>query len=193
MNSPRLAALAVVGGLMLGAPPAPSAQAPPPARGTIALEGTMKKVYRAVNTIVVTTIDGVDHVYHFTKDLLIHGGKSPADPFEGLREGTTVVVHYTTHDAQQSAEEIDRVGTEGLEETEGVVTRIDRRRKQITIRYDDRNTETLRLTERAAADAGKDVDQRGVGRTRVVVYYSTEAGQKVAHFFRRASDDQKPR
>lgn len=42
-----------------------SAQSPPPVQGTIALEGTMKKFYRAVNTIIVTTIDGVEHVYHF--------------------------------------------------------------------------------------------------------------------------------
>ena len=54
-----------------------SAQSPPPVQGPIALEGTMKTFYRGVNTIIVTTIDGVEHVYHFTKDLVVHGGKGP--------------------------------------------------------------------------------------------------------------------
>ena len=165
-----------------------SAQSPPPVRGTIALEGTMKKVYRAANTVIVTTIDGVEHVYHFTKDLLVHGGKGPGvDALEGLREGTTVVVHYTVEGAEQSATEIDRVGDEGLKVTEGVVARIDRGRKQITIRFDNGKTEDLRLTDRAAADAGKDLDQAGAGGTKVIVYYTDEGGRKVAHFFKKIS------
>lgn len=76
-----------------------SAQSPPPAQGTI----------------VVTTVDGVEHVYHFTKDLLVHGGKgNGVDALEGLREGSAVVVHYTAKGAEQSAIEADRVGDEGL-------------------------------------------------------------------------------
>jgi len=166
-----------------------SAQAaPPPTRGTIALEGTMKKFYAATNTVVVATIDGVEHVFHFTKDLLVHGGKSGGvDALSGLHEGSTVVVHYTTSGGQESAQEIDSIGGEGLKTTEGIVTRIDRGRKQITIRYDNGTTETLRLTERAAADVGKDVSAgSNAPETRVVVYYADEAGQKVAHYFKKA-------
>ena len=164
------------------------AQSGPPVQRTIALEGTMKTFYRAVNTIIVTTIDGVDHVYHVTKDLVVHGGKGRGmDALEGLREGSTVVVHYTVTEAEASAREIDRIGDEGLKVTEGVVTRIDRGRKQITIRFDDGKSETLRLTERAAAEAGKDVDQAATAAVKVIVYYSDEAGRKVAHFFKKAS------
>jgi hypothetical protein len=165
-----------------------SAQSPPPVQGTIALEGTMKTFYRAVNTIIVTTIDGVDHVYHFTKDLVVHGGKGRGpDALEGLREGSTVVVHYTVTQAEASAREIDSIGDDGLKVTEGVVTRIDRGRKQITIRFDDGKSETLRLTDRAAAEATKDVDQAATAPVKVIVYYSDEAGRKVAHFFKKAS------
>jgi hypothetical protein len=165
-----------------------SAQSGPPVQRTIALEGTMKTFYRAVNTIIVTTIDGVDHVYHFTKDLVIHGGKGRGlDALEGLREGSTVVVHYTVTEAEASAREIDRIGDEGLKVTEGVVTRIDRGRKQITIRFDDGRRETLRLTDRAAAEAATDVDQAATAAVKVIVYYSDEAGRKVAHFFKKAS------
>ena len=164
------------------------AQSGPPVQRTIALEGTMKTFYRAVNTIIVTTIDGVDHVYHFTKDLVVHGGKGRGlDALEGLREGSAVVVHYTVTEAEASAREIDRIGDEGLKVTEGVVTRISRGRKQITIRFDDGKSETLRLTDRAAAEAAKDVDQAATAAVKVIVYYSDEAGRKVAHFFKKAS------
>ena len=164
------------------------AQSGPPVQRTIALEGTMKTFYRAVNTIIVTTIDGVDHVYHFTKDLVVHGGKGRGmDALEGLREGSTVVVHYTVTEAKASAREIDRIGDEGLKTTEGVVTRIDRGRKRITIRFVDGKSETLRLTDRAAAEAAKDVDQAATDAMKVIVYYSDEAGRKVAHFFKKAS------
>ena len=165
-----------------------TAQSPPPVQGTIALEGTMKKFYRGANTIIVTTIDGVEHVYHFTKDLVVHGGKGTGvDALEGLREGSTVVVHYTVEGAEPSVSEIDRIGDEGLKVTEGVVTRIDRGRKQITIRFNNGKTETLRLTDRAAAEAAQDVDQTETGATKVIVYYSDEAGRKVAHFFKKVS------
>jgi hypothetical protein len=181
-SSATLIALVSSASITLGA------QNGPPVQGTIALEGTMKTFYRAVNTIIVTTIDGVDHVYHFTKDLVVHGGKGRGlDALEGLREGSTVVVHYTMTEAEASAREIDRIGDEGLKVTEGVVTRISRGRKQITIRFDDGKSETLRLTDRAAAEAGKDVDQSATAAVKVIVYYSDEAGRKVAHFFKKAS------
>src|SRR5579864_1016630 len=96
---------------VMTAPAALSAQTPPPIRGTMATEGNMKTFYRAANTVIVTTIDGVEHVYHFTKDLIVHGGKGPGvDALAGLREGTTVVVHYTDAGNEAAATEIDRVG-----------------------------------------------------------------------------------
>src|SRR4051812_31267815 len=81
-----------------------AAQSPPPVQGTIALEGTMKKVYGGAHTVIVTTIDGVEHVYHFAKDVVVHGGKSSGvDALQDLREGSTVVVHYTIQGAEESA------------------------------------------------------------------------------------------
>jgi hypothetical protein len=148
----------------------------------------MKKFYRAANTVIVATIDGVEHVYHFTKDLVVHGGKGAGvDALTGLQEGTTVVVHYTVTDNDASAAEIDRVGDEGLRITEGIVTHVDRRRKQITIRFDNGTTETLGLTDRAAAEAGPELERAEAGTTKIVVYYRDEAGQKVAHFFKKIS------
>jgi hypothetical protein len=165
-----------------------SAQSPPPVQGTIALEGTMKTLYRAANKIIVTTIDGVEHAYRFTKDLVVHGGKGHGvDALEGLREGTTVVLHYTADGAEPSVLEIDRIGDEGLKVTEGVVARIDRGQKQITIRFENGKTETFDLTDRVAAESAKNLDQARTGTTQVVIYYSDENGRKVAHFFKKTS------
>ena len=90
--SPRsMPLLLAVTGLLLGAGTSSGQTARPPVdgvTGTIALEGTMKAFYHGVNTIVVTTIDGVEHVYRFTKDLIIHGGKgSGTEALAGLGEG----------------------------------------------------------------------------------------------------------
>jgi hypothetical protein len=162
-------------------------QSPPPARG-MALEGTTNKVYAALNIVIVKTRDGVEHMIHYTKDLVLHGGKGVGvDAFAGLEEGTTVVVHYTVTNAGETAQEVDRVGEKGLQTTEGEVVRIDRRQKQITIRYANGREEMLQLTARAAAEASRDIDEvsGSRGTTRVIVYYADEAGRKVAHYFRK--------
>jgi hypothetical protein len=132
---------------------------------------------------VVATEDGVEQVFDAAKGVLVHGGKSLSD----LKPGTTVVVHYTTDAGGAVAREIDRVGADGLRVTEGMVTKIDRGKKEITIRYDSGKTETLRLTERAAEDAGQDLRNPPPGTTRIVVYYSDEAGRKVVHYFKQRS------
>ena len=49
-----------------------------------------------MNKLVVTTVDGMEHVYHFTKDLVVHGGEgSGVEALEGMHEGAMVVIHYT--------------------------------------------------------------------------------------------------
>ncbi len=177
--------------LTLGAALIPStptlAQNRPPLQEPIALEGTMKQFYRAANVVVVTTMDGMEHVYQFTKDLIVHGGKKPGvNALEEMQEGTTVVIHQRLGGSQAVAEEIDVLGAEGLKITEGVVTHINRRKNEITIKYANGKTETLQMTSRAAAesDAG---EESSAGASRVVIYYSDEAGHKVAHYFKKAS------
>ena len=96
----------------------------------------------AANTIVVKTVDGVEHSFHYTKDLLFHGGKSSGvDALQGLRDGTTVAVHYTSGGPDPAAVEIDQISDNGLSVTEGMVARIDRGRKQITIGFDSGTAE----------------------------------------------------
>ena len=96
-----------------------------------------------------------------------------------------MVVHYTVGASEPAASEVDVIGDQGLEVTEGIVTRIDRGRAQITVRYDNGKTETFRLTEHAASEAPTGVDWAAASGMKIVIYYSDERGQKVAHFFRK--------
>jgi hypothetical protein len=64
---------------------------------------------------------------------------------------------------------------------------IDRRRKQIRIACDNGETETFRLTDRAASETPADLDQKRANTARIVIYYSDEAGQKVAYFVKKSS------
>lgn len=168
------------------------AQTPPPIEGhtgTIALEGTVEKERAVEDTVAVKTIDGTKHVLHLAKSLVVHGGAgSGADALAGLREGTTVVVHYSGAGAAAAVQEIDVVGDPGLKVTEGTVTKIDRRRRQITIRFDNATTETFQLTERAATDGGPDIAGAVAETGRVTVFYTDQGGQKVAHYFRKAGN-----
>jgi hypothetical protein len=155
------------------------AQGPPihGVTGTIATEATIKAEHKAANTIVVETEDGVEHVYDAAKGLVVHGG---SDSLSDLKPGTTVVIHYS---ADNTAREIDRLDADGLSTTEGMATKIDRGKKEITIRYDNGKVEKLKLTAHAAADAGKNIGPD----TRIVVYYSKEAGGRVIHYFKKVN------
>ena len=160
---------------------------PPLPNEPVATEGTIKELYRGLNYVVVKTMDGVEHVYNFTKDLVVHGGKKPGvDGLEGLHAGTSVAVHYSSSGANASAQEIDVLGDEGLSFTEGVVSRIDRGRKEITIKFANGRTETFQMTSRAAAESGGLIDESGSTATRIVIYYGDESGHKVAHYFKKA-------
>jgi hypothetical protein len=155
------------------------AQGPPPIihgfNGTIATEATIKAEHKAAHKIVVETNDGVEHVYRAATGVTVHGGKGP---LSDLTPGTTVIIHYT---ADETAQEIDRVGPGGLSTTEGIVTKIDRSLKRITVRFDNGTIEKMKLTVRAADDVGKDIGEN----TRIVVYYSNEGGGKVTHYFKK--------
>jgi hypothetical protein len=179
----------MAGGLLLVGAVAYAGQAQPigGVTGTIALEGNVEKFYAGVNTILVKTIDGVEHLIHLTERTVVHGGRAAGgDPLAGIEEGSRVVVHYKVERDNKTAYEIDRIGENGLKTIEGVVVRVDRQAKTMSIRLADGRLQTLGLTERAASDVGKDID-RAAGTAKVVVYFTDEEGRRVAHYFKRVS------
>jgi hypothetical protein len=168
--------------------PALAGQETPPVTGTIALEGTVDQTYKAANTVIVKTVDGVRHLFHMTGKTTVHGSESAgANARRGLKVGTKVAVHYTTDAGEQTALEVDRLDADGLKTMAGVVTHVDRAARKISIRLGDGSVQRFVLTERAAMHVGKDVDQAAYHPMNVVVYYADESGLRVAHYFKRIS------
>jgi hypothetical protein len=187
----------LVGGLWLCGTGVAAAQEPPPPpigglTGTIALEGTVHTFYKGLNTIVVKTVDGFEHLFHLAERTVVHGGTAAGDPaWRGLEEGSRVIVHYTPEGDDDTADEVDRIGDAGLIAVEGVITNVDRHAGTLSIRLTDGSGETLRLTARAAAELGKGLDaDAAAGMAKVVVYVTPltdDTGGRVAHYFRRVS------
>ena len=153
------------------------------------LMGEILKLDAGARTIVVKVADGTEHTFHFVKGTTAHGGQDIAagatDTFHGLKEGSQVAVHYTAKGTDETAEEIDDIGHDGLKATDGTITHIDRGAKELTVKTADGTEETYRLTDSAARDAGTDIAKGTEKSTKVTVYYTEEAGHKVAHFFKR--------
>jgi hypothetical protein len=158
--------------------------------GTTSAEGLITKVDRATKTVVVKVADGTEHTMHLVGRTVVHGGKETYKGAEGaargLQEGSHVVVHYTKQGTDETAEEIDRVGADGLKTSEGTITKFDRGARTMTIKTADGTEETYRLTEHATEDAGKDTEDAAKKSAHATVYYSGEAGHKIAHFFKTA-------
>jgi hypothetical protein len=176
---------------VIGVADARAAQQPVPIHGvtgTIATEGTIQETYGGANKVLVKTADGIEHLFHLKGRSTVHSGDAAGDEaLRGLKKGTPVVVHYTTEGEDLTAEEIDRLGDEGLRQVEGMVTGVNRGDRTISIKLADGTRQTLRLSDRAAANVGKDIDRAVDGTAKVIVYYKDEAGQRVAHYFKRVS------
>jgi len=153
-----------------------------------AIQGTVKKVDSATRTLVIKASDGTEHTLHLIRLTSVHGADAAASgtrgAFHGLKNGSEVIVHYTTRGGQETAEEIDRVGSDGVKTAEGTVSHIDRAGKTLAVKTADGTEETYHLTDRAAKDAGKEIAEGSEKSAKVTVYYTQEAGRKVAHFFK---------
>jgi hypothetical protein len=154
------------------------------------LVGAVVKVDDGAKTVAVKTADGAEHTVHFVKRTTVHGAEGTAagakDAFHGVKEGSQVAVHYTAKGTEETAEEVDNIGKDGLKVTEATVTHIDRGAKTLAVKTADGAEETYRLTDSAAKDAGKDIAKGTEKSAKVTVYYTEEAGHKVAHFFKSA-------
>ena len=147
-----------------------------------AVDGTVKKIDSGAKTVVVKTADGTEHTFHFLGRTVVHGAEATAkgskEVFHGLKEGTEVAVHYTAKGGEETAEEVDHIGKDGMKVTEGTISHIDRGAKTVAVKTADGAETTYRLADHAAKDTGKGAEKAG----KVTVYYTEEGGHKVAHF-----------
>lgn len=149
-----------------------------------AVHGTVTKVDAAAKTIAIKTADGTEQTLHWVGKTTVHGTDAGAkDTFKGIKEGSEVVAHYTTKGADKTAVEVDKVGKDGMKETDGTVTDIDRGGKTIAVKTADGTVQTFKLADDAAVDAGKNVGKATEKSAKVTVYYTEDAGKKIVHFF----------
>ena len=169
--------------VLLARPAGAQTIAVPGGEGTLGLDGTIDKFYKATHHALVTTADGVHHLVHMNERTVVHGSGDATDPLAALEPGSHVAVHYIVKGDSEEAVEIDRIGEDGLSVIDGNVVNIDRAHKQIRIALDSGKQVSLRLTDRAAQDVGKDVRVTA----QVIVFYSDDgSGDLVAHYFKRA-------
>ena len=152
------------------------------------LVGTVVDVASATRTIIVKTADGTEHTLLFATHNVVHGfkdvGHGAGDAFHGLEKRSKVAVHYTAYGVKETADEVDRVGDDGLKAAKVTVTHFDRGPKTVSVKTEDGAEETFRVTGPAAEEFGK--RQRHRTTAKGTIYFSNEAGHKVAHFFERA-------
>jgi len=149
-----------------------------------AVEGTVKTVDKTTKTAVVKTADGTEHTFHFIGKTVAHGAvataKGSKDAFEGVKEGDDVVVHYTVKGAEKTAAEVDHVGKDGLKASVVSVKAVDHAGKTVTVKTAAGAEEVYRLTDDAAKETAKGLKTGG----KVTIYYTEDAGKKIAHYFK---------
>ncbi len=154
------------------------------------LVGEVLKLDGTAKTVAVKAADGTEHTLHFLSRTAVHGTEGTAagakDAFHGLKEGSDVAVHYTAKGTDETAQEIDNIGKGGIKAADVTVVHIDRGAKTLVVKTAGGTEETYRLTDNATRDTGKEISE-GAGKSgKVTVYYTEEAGRKIAHFFKRA-------
>src|ERR1019366_6904762 len=133
---------------------------------TASVEGVVTKIDRTAKTVMVKATDGTEHTMHLVGRTVVHGGN---ETYKG---------------ADETAEEIDHIGKDGLKTSEGSITKFDRAARTMTVKVSDGTEQTYRLTEHAAEDAGKETEDAAKKWAHAIIYYSEEAGHKIAHFFK---------
>src|SRR5262245_46078474 len=87
--------------------------------GTLALPDSVDKFYSDVNKIIIKTSEGISHVVPDRP-----GTTRGRQSLESLHPGTPVVVRYTVKGISASTDDIDRVGADGLNNNQGIVTNV---------------------------------------------------------------------
>ncbi len=145
------------------------------------VHGTVTKVDNATKTVVVKSADGTEHTIKVTGDTAYKGTK---EGFDGLKEGTEVVARTTGKGVEETGLEIGKVGKDSLKVTKGTITKIDEGTKTVVVKTADGTEKTFEYTGNAGKDVGKAVGKGTEKSAKVTVYYTNEAGKKIAHFFR---------
>ena len=159
-------------------------------RTTHALTGVLDKVADDGKSFTVKMADGTEQVFKVSGKTVYGSAETGAREaaLKG-REGSHVVVHYTTRGAEKTAREVKVVSEGSWKATQGTVTKMDQGAKDVTVKLDDGSEKTFHLgkeaaveTAHGAVDASQYTAKEG---DKVVVYSSEKAGKEVVHLFQK--------
>jgi len=156
---------------------------------TNVITGTLGKVDSGAKTIAVKTADGTVETVKFTDRTTVHGLKDAGKGADlAGKVGGHVIVHTTGECAEKTAHSVEWVGDKTVHATEGTVEEVGKDSKMVAVKSADGTKETFEVADHAVVDTGKGVARystRGAKKgERVTVYYTEEAGKKIAHVFK---------
>jgi hypothetical protein len=151
------------------------------------LVGVVTDVGHGTKTVAVKTADGTEHTFIFVGRTTVHGAAiGGEDAFKGLEKGSKVVVHYTAEGGKETADEVDKIGDDGLKAVKVTAVHVGKGGKFVTAETADGAKETFKVTGRASEEIGKGVGKGSEDAAKGTVYVTDEAGHRVVHFFERA-------
>jgi hypothetical protein len=153
------------------------------------LTGTIEKVDAVAKTIAVKTADGTVETVKFTEKTTVHGLKDAAKGADlAGKEGGHVIVHATGEGAEKTAHSVVWFGDKTVHATEGTVDEVGTGTKTVAVKTADGTKEAFEVAGHATVDTGKTVGRySALGAKKgehVTVYYTEEAGKKIAHVFK---------
>ena len=156
---------------------------------TNVITGTIEKVDSGAKTIAVKTADGTVETVKFTDNTTVHGLKDAAKGGDLVgKEGDHVIVHTVGEGADKTAHSVEWVGDKTVHTTEGTVEDVGKDSKTIAVKTADGTKQTFVVADHAVVNSGKDVSRYSVRGAKkgehVTVYYTEEAGKKIAHVFK---------
>ncbi len=151
--------------------------------------GTVEKVDAGAKTIAVKTADGTVETVKFTEKTTVSGLKDGAKGADLVgKEGGHVIVHATGESADKTAHSVVWFGDKTVHTTEGTVEDVGKGTKTVAVKTADGSKEAFDVSEHATVDTGKAVGRySALGAKKgehVTVYYTEEAGKKIAHLFK---------
>jgi hypothetical protein len=161
----------------------------PGASATDVITGIIDKVDSAGKTIAVKTADGTVQTVKFTDRTTVHGLKAGAKGADlAGKEGGHVIVHTVGEGADKTAHSVRWLGDKSVHATEGTVDDVGEGSKTVAVKTADGTKETFTVADHAVVDTGKGVARYSTQGAKkgehVTVYYTEEAGKKIAHVFK---------
>jgi hypothetical protein len=156
---------------------------------TNVITGTVEKVDSGAKTMAVKTADGTIETVKFTEKTTVHGLKNATKGGDlAGKEGSHVIVHTVGEGADKTAHSVEWVGDKTVHATEGTVEDVGEGSKTVAVKTADGTEETFVVADHAVVNSGKDITRYSVRGAKkgehVTVYYTEEAGKKIAHVFK---------